>query len=322
MATAANRRTFPIARDVVGIDLLFQGRPNLIASFVLIGPGGRFVIIEPGPESTLDGLKAGLAEAGLSLQRLEGVLVTHIHLDHAGAAGQLSREAACPVWVHETGLPHLADPSRLWASASRTFGADLMEQLWKGITPVPKELLRGIGEHAALEFFGHTVEALYTPGHAAHHVAYLLDGELLFAGDAAGVAPPGRSYVRVPAMPPELDVEQWDETTRRLRSLGLRKLVFTHFGPASGPPEGYLESVSRQLEAWSEAVLAGLKAGASDEELARRLQALEVSAAAAHGVDARELEAYELITPIRLIVKGYQRYWQKVHPERLDLTPA
>lgn len=315
--TPAPARTFPVAEGVVGLDLLFQGRPHSIAAFALLGPGGRFVLIECGPESTLDALKVSLAEAGLEVGHLEAILVTHIHLDHAGAAGALARETGCPVYVHEAGLPHLAEPDRLWASAGRVFGPDAMETLWKGITPVPRDQLRALGEHTRLSFFGRHIDAYHTPGHASHHVVFTLDGEVLFAGDVAGVRPPGVPYVRVPAMPPELHIEQWQRSVELVRSLRPRRLVLTHFGPLDGAIDPHLDAVQRQLQTWGDAVLEGLRQGLGTDEMVRRLEALEAEEVRALGAGPEALEPFELVTPVRLVLEGYRRYWTRVHPERL-----
>lgn len=319
MAAVASRRTFPVADGIVGLDLMFQGRPGGIGAFALVGPGGRFVLIESGPESTYEGLLAALSEAGLEPSRLEAVLLTHIHLDHAGAAGRLARQTGCAVYVHPVGLPHLADPSRLWASASRVFG-DAMERLWKAITPVPQDRLRPLEDGVRLTLVGRDVEAYHTPGHASHHVVFRVDGSLLFAGDLAGVRLPQLPYVRVPAMPPELEVETWIASLRRARELRPRQLVLTHFGSVTEGVEEHLAAVERQLRRWSEAVLDGMRDGLDDAGLLRRLQALEAREMGG-GPAADEARAtLELVTPLGQVLQGYRRYWTRHHPERLTTS--
>ncbi|HEY8498002.1 MAG TPA: MBL fold metallo-hydrolase [Limnochordales bacterium] len=316
MQGQAPPRTFAAADGVVGLDLLFQGRPEAIAAFCLMGPGGRFVLIECGPESTYEGLVAALDEAGLRLDGLVALLVTHIHLDHAGAAGRIATEAGCPVYVHPAGLEHLAEPSRLWASASRVFG-DAMVPLWKSITPVPREQLRPLEDGQRLRFFGRTVEALHTPGHASHHVAFRLDGDVVVAGDLAGVRLPGMRYVRAPAMPPELQVETWLESLERVRRLRPSRLLLTHFGPVAEEVDDHLQRVGAQLGRWSEAVLQGIREGLDDAAIMRRLEALEDQEMGGELDGARARAMMELVTPLLPMTQGYRRYWTRHHPERL-----
>ncbi|MBE3598339.1 MAG: MBL fold metallo-hydrolase [Limnochordaceae bacterium] len=319
------RRVFAVADGVDGIDLEFQGRHRAIASFVLRGEGGRFALIEVGPESTLGGLERGLQEAGLHLDGLEGVFVTHIHLDHAGAAGALAQKARCPVWVHEIGAPHLADPARLWESAGRVFGHDHMQALWGGITPIDRELLRPIGEYARIEILGHRLEAYHTPGHASHHVVYLLDGETLFTGDAAGVRVPEVPLVRAPAMPPELHVEQWSRTIDRMEGLRPRRLVLTHFGPYEHDVAWHLGQVRESLRTGADRILEQSRRGVAVEAMTEGLLELERERLATRGVEsaahAAILEHYDVIVPTPLMVNGYLRYWRKFHPE-LAASPS
>ena len=315
-ASEAGARLFAVAEGVVGIDHLFEGRPHLIASYVLRGPDGRFALVETGPERTYPNLMAGLQEAGLDLHGLEAVIVTHIHLDHAGSCGLLAREVGCPIYVHEIGLPHLAEPSRLWASTVRTFGPDA-ERYWKGVTPVPHELLRPLADGARIELFGRRIDVVYAPGHASHHVALLLDGEVLFSGDAAGVRLPGIRYVRPPAVPPELHIEDWDATLQRLRRLRPRYLVPTHFGAYADDVDWHLDSLHERLHRWAEVVLAGMRQGLEEAGLATRLAEMEQAELQTLGIDPKLWPTLELTTPGYVAVRGLQRYWQKVHPERL-----
>ena len=314
--SATGPRHFAVADGVTGIDHLFEGRPHLIASYVLRGPGGRFALIETGPERTYPNLLAGLKEAGLELRGLEAVIVTHIHLDHAGSCGLLAREAGCPIYVHEIGLPHLAEPSRLWASTVRTFGPDA-ERFWKGVTPVPRERLRPLSDGARIELFGRRIDVVYAPGHASHHVALLLDGEVLFAGDAAGVRLPGLRYVRPPTVPPELHLEEWDATIQRLRRLRARCLAPTHFGAYTGDVDWHLDSLHERLHRWAEAVLAGMREGLDEAGLVRRLDEMEQAELQGLDGDPQLRLSLELTTPGYVAVRGLQRYWQKVHPERV-----
>ena len=308
---------FAVDEGIVGIDLFFQQRPHLIAAYVLLGPQGRFALVETGPQSTADRLEAALQALGLAPEALEAILVTHIHLDHAGACGLLARRSRCPIYVHEVGLPHLAEPSRLWASTARTFG-DNAERFWGGVTPVPAERLRPVSEGTRLSVCGRRVDVLYTPGHASHHVALLVDGDVLFSGDAAGVWVADGSYVRPPTVPPELDVEAWEATIARIRRLKPRVLVPTHFGAQrDGLPEK-LQALARRLRQWVQAVLEGMRQGLDEAALAARLDQLERDELASLGLGGEDLATVlELSTPRTVAVRAIQRYWTKHHPEQL-----
>ncbi|RME85847.1 MAG: MBL fold metallo-hydrolase, partial [Caldilineae bacterium] len=185
------------------IDLYFQGEPQLIASYVIRGPKG-VVLVETGPGSTVERLLAELAAMGIPRQQVTDILLTHIHLDHAGAAGRLARETGATVHVHHVGAPHMADPTRLLASAGRIYG-DLMEPLWGEFLPVPREQLHALEDNEVVEAAGLRFTALDTPGHAYHHMAYLLDG-LCFTGDVAATRLPGSAHIRLPVPPPEIHI--------------------------------------------------------------------------------------------------------------------
>ena len=315
-------RVFQVAPGVMGIDLYFLGRPHLIASYVLTGPDGRFALVDVGPESTLEQLEAGLQALGLDLRRLEAVLVTHIHLDHAGAAGALAGKAGCPVYVHESGAPHLAEPARLWSSAARLFGPD-MQRLWKGISPVPAGQLRALGSRATVEVAGHTLTAYHTPGHASHHVVYALeggavpdssaglDGGVLFAGDAAGVRMPGSPYVWPPTPPPDLSLEQWDETIGFLRRLSPSLVALGHFGAHSEDVGDHLDRLQQRLHRWAELVRSALEEGLEEPQIIRRLQGLAASELQALRADSGGLGSYEAVSPMEHNAMGLLRYWQK-----------
>src|SRR5438067_12241058 len=191
------------------IDLLHLGRERVIASYLLDADDGP-ALFDCGPASTIDALKAGLAERGLALTDLRHLLLSHIHLDHAGAAGVLVREhPALHVHVSAIGAPHLVDPERLERSARRLYG-DSFDALWGELAPVPQENVHVAGDRVV------GLDCFPTPGHASHHISYLDRDGTLYAGDAAGVRiQPGR-YVMPPTPPPDLDVEAWGRTIDEL----------------------------------------------------------------------------------------------------------
>ena len=194
------------------LDLLFQNVPQAIAAYLVIGPEGP-LLVETGPGSTLQNLKAQLGRHGLAPQDIGQVLVTHIHLDHAGAAGWWGQQGA-QIYVHHVGAPHLIDPSRLLASAARIYG-DQMDTLWGPMLPTPAEKVTAVYDGDIIQAGGLEFLALDTPGHARHHHVYRL-GNLAFTGDAAGIQLPDSRLIDLPAPPPEFELEVWQQTIDRL----------------------------------------------------------------------------------------------------------
>jgi glyoxylase-like metal-dependent hydrolase (beta-lactamase superfamily II) len=200
------------------VDVHHLGRDRVIGAYELDG-----LIVDPGPTTGLEGLLAGL-EAG----EPRALLLTHIHLDHAGAAGALCRRFPnLTVYVHERGAPHLVDPERLLASARQLYGDD-MEQLWGEVVPVPAENVRALSGGETIE---DRIRVEYTPGHASHHVAYLREatGEA-FVGDVAGVRIPPSDHVLPPTPPPDIDLEAWERSLRVVEGWAPQELCLTHFG--------------------------------------------------------------------------------------------
>ena len=232
------------------IDLEHMGRPQSIAGCVLETSAGPLVV-DPGPTSTLAALEAGLARIGHRVGDLSGVLLTHIHLDHAGAAGTLARDnPRLRVFVHARGAPHLIDPSKLLASATRLYGGR-MEELWGEVAAVPAgqvHVLEG-GEH--LELGGRAIEVAYTPGHAWHHVSYFEPGSgIAFVGDTAGLLTPGIPCVLPVTPPPDFDLEAWLRSLERILEWNPGTIVLTHFGP-SHQPGRHLEELRQGLIEWA-----------------------------------------------------------------------
>ncbi|RMF37690.1 MAG: MBL fold metallo-hydrolase [Chloroflexi bacterium] len=305
-----------IQPDLFLIDLMFQGMDGAIGAYLLAEGDGRFALIECGPVSTLEALEAGIHAAGLSPEALHAVLVTHIHLDHAGAAGTLARRYGATVYVHEVGAPHLADPSRLWASAARLYG-DQMEPLWGRIDPVPREQLHALTDGDTVPLGRWQVQAVYTPGHASHHVVYRLDS-LVFTGDLAGVRLPGSRFVAPPTPPPELHLETWHESLARLRALHPTHLLLTHFGAYTGDVDEHLEALEARLDRWGELILAQMRSGAEETAITQALQAEITEEIQALGEGDVMVRRQGLVSPVVLSVLGYQRYYRKHHPERLS----
>lgn len=288
------------------LDLEFQGVPHVVAAFLVRGTRGP-LLIETGPASTLPTLLARLAEHDVRPADVKDVLVTHIHLDHAGAAGWWARQGA-RVWVHPVGAPHLIDPRKLLASAARIYG-DRMGTLWGEVLSAPSDRVFAVRDGATIEAAGVSITAVETPGHAWHHHVYCV-GEVAFSGDVAGIRLPGSRFIDLPAPPPEFDREAWGKSLARLRGLGVRTLYRTHFGPSSAVEDELLrfELLLEQAVEWIREMLArGARRDSMVEEFGRRMR--EQAAAAGSGeADAR---GYELANPREMSVDGITRYLRK-----------
>jgi glyoxylase-like metal-dependent hydrolase (beta-lactamase superfamily II) len=298
-----------LASGLSYLDLHFYGVKGAIASVILHGPGG-VAILDPGPSSTLPALRAGLEQAGIALADVGSILLTHIHLDHAGATGTLVREnPALRVYVHEKGAPHMADPSKLIASATRLWG-DEMDRLWGEMRPVPVEnlvILRG-GERIAAG--GRDLDVAYTPGHASHHVSYCSrDSGIAFVGDTAGVRLQVGRYIMPPTPPPDIDLEAWRESLARIGAWHPETLFVTHFGPFA-PAAAHLTEMADRLDMTSALARASLARDGGDEdreawftdELRRELR---------RRMSESEAHAYEVAGRFDLNWQGLARYWRK-----------
>ena len=270
------------------IDLHFGGSPHAIGVYVVETDDG-LALFDCGPASTLPGLDEGLAEHGLRLQEIRHLLLSHIHLDHAGAAGTLvRRHPELTVWVSEIGAPHLVDPSRLERSARRLYG-DLFDPLWGELVPVPASNVR-IANGNVLGW-----ESFPTTGHASHHISYLLNGTLL-AGDAAGVRMPGASYVLPVSPPPDVDVEAWHETVAAIRARDPERLALIHFG-VHEDVAAHLDRLELELDRWAQRVRDGIE------------QQAFVDAARAEAGEGADL--YDRVAPYWQSWAGLKRYWEK-----------
>jgi len=264
------------------IDLHHADVPEAIASYLLPLAGGAFALFDPGPGSTLPRLEAGVAKAGFELAGLTHVLVSHVHLDHAGAAGALARRTGATVACHPRAAPHLADPTRLMASARRVYGARL-DELWGPMEAVPEAQLRVLEDGDELDLGPQRVRAIAAPGHANHQHAYLLDDGRLFPGDAAAIRLPGQRALMPATAPPEIDLEAWNGTLDALEAAAPTQLLLPHFGPKDDVAD-HLERLRAALPAWAQVVREGLALGEAERPLADRLEGYLRAELAAEGV--------------------------------------
>jgi glyoxylase-like metal-dependent hydrolase (beta-lactamase superfamily II) len=290
------------------IDLGFQGRRGVVAAYLLAG-NGDLALIETGPTSTLPALKDGLRAAGFAPEQLTHLLVTHIHLDHAGAAGPLARELpGVKVYVHPFGAPHMVDPAKLLASATRIYG-DRMEPLWGEVAPIAAGQVVPLTDGEDLRVAGRRLRVLFTPGHASHHVAYADDeAGAAFTGDVGGIRMPGTTYVCAPTPPPDLDPDAWRASVTRLKALHARRLYLTHFGPVDDAP-AHLERLLPELDAFLGIAEASLAAGEDGDTLTARLHAR--MAAELGPVPPDVLTNLEWATPSYMATLGLTRYLTK-----------
>jgi glyoxylase-like metal-dependent hydrolase (beta-lactamase superfamily II) len=269
------------------LDLHHQGAERVIGAYLVETDDG-LAVYDCGPSSCVEELKARLREHGLELEGLRHLLLSHIHLDHAGAAGVLVREhPALQVHVSEIGAPHLADPSRLEASARRLYG-EAFDELWGELAPVPEANLRVVGD----EVLG--LACFPTPGHASHHVCYLGADGTLYAGDAAGVRIQPHRAVLPPTPPPEFDLDTWLRTLDEIERRRPARLALVHFGVADDV-ERHLAELRTRLVRWVE------QAGVTEEEFTQ-----SVSSDVESG-----LEEYERAMPFWQSYAGLERYWEK-----------
>ncbi|MCZ7571829.1 MAG: MBL fold metallo-hydrolase [Ardenticatenaceae bacterium] len=294
--------------DIRLVDDLHLGRPHVIATYVLLGD--EPVLVDPGPGSTLETLEAGLAAHGLAGGDLRALLLTHIHLDHAGASGALvARYPHLRVFVHERGAPHMIAPERLISSAARLYG-DEMERLWGEMRPVPESNITVLEGGETLRLGGRTVRVFYAPGHAWHHVMYFDEATgAVFTGDVAGVRMPGSPYARPPTPPPDIDIEAWQRSLDTIRGLEPRLLLLAHFGPVY-EPAGHIEAYRARLLRWAEFVREGLVGGADEATQIARLQALadeELKAVAPPSL----YDHYRQAAAVEQSWQGLARYWRK-----------
>lgn len=294
------------------IDTKMHGLPGITGAFILQGTSGT-ALIETGPKSVVGNVLEGLGSLGID--QLDWILVTHIHLDHAGAAGTLAeRFPTAKVGVHEVGAPHLIDPSKLWSSAARIYG-DAMEELWGGIDPIDEARIHVVSDGEEIDLGGLTLTAVETPGHAYHHHAYLSSDGDLFAGDALGVRLPEVGVIRPATPPPEFHLTKAIASIERIRDLAPETLWPTHFGPHSEGvnPKSVDDFCTGSIDAlntWAEWVRTARQQTKEVDEAAVLVQ--EQAMAALEGqVDEAARRRMDNTTSYWMNTWGYMRYLDK-----------
>ena len=298
-----------LATGVSYLDLQFLGRRHVIATAVIAG-AREVALVDPGPASCLERLEQELHAQGIALADVTHLLLTHIHLDHAGATGTLvARHPHVKVLVHERGEPHLVDPSKLLDSATRLYG-EHMDRLWGKVLPVPAANIAVLRGGETVHVAGRDFEIAYTPGHASHHVSYFnASSGVAFVGDTAGVSIDG-GYVLAPTPPPDIDIELWTASARQIEAWQPQVLFLTHFGPAALPPATQLQTLLDNLQTAGRLVLDTLKEDGTDDERRRRF-AERIGRELRRTMTDEQVAAYGSAAPFDLLWLGLARYWRK-----------
>jgi glyoxylase-like metal-dependent hydrolase (beta-lactamase superfamily II) len=295
--------------DITILDTNWVGRPRSVAA-ALLESGGHRAIIDPGPESTYATLRERLQARGLSVAQLDAVLLTHIHLDHAGASGSLVREnPRLAVYVHNLGAPHMIDPSRLLASAARLW-PDNLHQLFGETLPVPQESLRILEGGETLTLGARKLEVAYTPGHASHHVSYFDAAEgVAFVGDTTGIRINNGPYILPATPPPDISLEIWENSFAAILERRPSRLFLTHFGYAEKPAE-HIDEFRRRLHRWAELAAEILRSASSESE-AKETFVARAQVEMQERLGADEAEHHAFTAGLDLSFLGLARYLRK-----------
>jgi glyoxylase-like metal-dependent hydrolase (beta-lactamase superfamily II) len=299
------------------LDTQHLGRPGIIAATLLKSDEGP-VLFDTGPESTFRNIEDELGKLGFAPGDIRHVFLSHIHFDHAGAAWRFA-ELGATIYVHSRGAPHLIDPAKLVASATRLYGDD-MDRLWGKFSAIAPERVRILEDNDVVGVAPFEIRAIATPGHASHHHVYHWD-DIVFGGDVAGVrlgsGPPAPPFV-----PPELDIEAWCESIAKIRALNPAKLYLPHFGLVPGDISVHLDLLEARIVRWSLWFRDRLRAGDSEQKMTSAFADYVLTELRQAGATESELAAYEQADPSFMAVSAALRYWRKRHPEEVGLPGA
>jgi glyoxylase-like metal-dependent hydrolase (beta-lactamase superfamily II) len=305
---------FPVADGITAIDTFMGGRARYTAAYLL--DATESTLVETGPGTSVEPVAAALDHLGVAAGELAHIVLTHIHLDHAGGVGELARRfPRATVWVHERGAPHLADPTRLVASATRVWGEREMQEFFLPVEPVTPTRLEALRDGDVIDMGDRSLAVLDTPGHASHHVA-LVDSRTgaIFTGDALGIHVPDLPVLRPATPPPEFDLERYIASIDRIRTAARSVLLFAHFGPLVDV-DATCDLAIRRVRDWAGAVEDALQQGVDPEELSARLESValaDIETGAEATLDLEMLEdRLRLLSSIRMNTQGLARYWQK-----------
>ncbi|MFI5247836.1 MAG: MBL fold metallo-hydrolase, partial [Nitrospirales bacterium] len=302
-----------IAPQTTLIDLEYLGYPKVIASCLLEGEG-RFALVDPGPASTVATLRKKLDQIGLGVKGLDTILLTHIHLDHAGVTGTLVKENPhIRVYVHERGAPHLINPAKLLGSAQRLYG-DQMDRLWGEFLAVPADNVSALAGGERLSLGGRQLDVVYTPGHASHHVSYIDQATgMAFTGDTAGIRIANGPTILPLTPPPDIDLEILARSWEMIQERRPERLFLTHFGFADGI-KGHFAELRERMEEWSDTVEDSLKNGQGDDDERAAQFEEQVTTKLKRSLTDREVKCYVKGGAVELSWYGLARYFRKRNP--------
>lgn len=287
------------------LDLDFLGVDHAIASFLIETSAGP-VLIETGPYSTFSGMTRALDTHGYKPEDIQHVLLTHIHFDHAGAAWAFARSGA-RIYLHPFGKVHMEDPTKLYNSAKMIYGDD-MDRLWGAMEKIPGDQLITMEHEEQLTIGDHTFTALHTPGHAKHHIAWQLD-DVIFTGDVAGVKI-GDGPVQPPCPPPDINLEDWNDSLDILLSRKASRLFLTHFDAVENI-DAHIRELREMLHEWAAWIKEKWAAGATAETLTHLFSEYTADQLRSKGVSEHGIAQYEAANPSWMSVAGLIRYWKK-----------
>ena len=294
------------------LDTEHLDRPGIIAATALETEEGP-VLFDTGPESTFANVASALSKLGFEPRDVRHVFLSHIHFDHAGAAWRFA-ELGATIYVHPRGAPHLIDPAKLVASATRLYG-DEMERLWGKFSAIDAARVRVLEDNEVARVAPFEIRAIATPGHASHHLVYHWN-DTVFGGDVAGVrlggGPPAPPFV-----PPELDIEGWRESIGKIRRLNPAKLYLPHFGFVASEIDAHLDALEERVVRWSLWFRDRMRAGEDETKMTPAFAEFVVQELRAAGATESDLADYEHADPSFMAVGAALRYWRKRHPEEL-----
>jgi glyoxylase-like metal-dependent hydrolase (beta-lactamase superfamily II) len=306
--------TFEVQPGITAIDTFYGGRERYTAAYLL--EADRPTLVETGPTTSVEPVAAGLERLGVGSDDLANIVVTHIHLDHAGGVGRLrERFPRATVFVHERGAPHLADPTRLVASATRLYGEAQIRSLFGNVDAVPAERLRALDDGDRIDLGGRELAVDFTPGHASHQVA-LTDSATgaVFTGDALGVHVPDLPVLRPATPPPDVDVEAAVASIERIRARARSVLLFAHFGPIADV-DRICDLATLRIRSWADAVHETLATTDDVDQVVARLEVearRDIMTGAESPLDLDVLEErLRLLSSVRMNALGLVRYWRK-----------
>jgi len=293
----------PIDTQMIGLDL--------VTSAYLLR-GDEPALVETGPTTSSVPVTEGLDRLGIGPADLAHVVVTHIHLDHAGGVGTLAkRYPGATIWVHERGAPHMVDPTRLVSSTARVYGEETTRAYFGDVEPVPAGRVRAVGDGDVIPLGGRSLDVVYTPGHASHHVA-LVDSQTggVFVGDALGIHLPDVKVLRPATPPPDVDVEVAVRSVERIRERARSVLFLSHYGEVPEVDAMCDLSIVR-IRGWADVVSAALRSSKELDEIARLLEERGTADTLEDVGPGADMTRYDMLSSYEVNAAGLIRYWRK-----------